>query len=306
MSTNHPLWTAAEALAAGRRLLANAVVHSADEAGGCALDAEVLLRYVLGVDRTRLYLEPDLQLTSDEALLYRSLLNRRAAGEPAAYLTGTREFFGLEFAVNPAVLIPRPETELLVEIVLENLRPLSGSPLIIDVGTGSGAIAVSLAANLNVAEILAIEVSGAALQVARENAARNNTAHRIAFLEGDLLEAVPAGWLGRTDWITANLPYIPSGEIPGLQKDVTDYEPHLALDGGTDGLDLYRRLIPRAERILRPGGGLIMEIGPDQGRALFSMLNKADWEKTEIIRDYAQLDRFVLTQKASGEDCPKE
>lgn len=272
---------AAEVLVAGRRFL------------GEDLDAEVLLRHVLKVDRIGLYTRPERLLSETELASYHNLLVRRAQGEPVAYLTGTREFMGLEFNVSSAVLIPRPETELLVEIVLNTLRPLSGQACIVDVGTGSGAIAVSLAKYLPTAQIYALDISPAALAMAEQNAVQHGVAERVSFQQSNLLSALLTDIAGQVDWIVANLPYIPSADIPQLQLEVVGHEPKLALDGGSDGLVLYRELIPQASQMLKPGGQLIMEMGWDQGRELLSLLDGESWNNAQIIKDYAGLDRFV-------------
>lgn len=315
MWNNHESLTAAQALAQGRRCLAKALSgrtadaagitaqqsargdHSPVESAAPDVDAEVLLRHVLQVDRTRLYRDLDKQISRQEQEQYQKLLERRARGEPVAYLTGFREFMSLEIAVGPEVLIPRPETELLVEIILNDMRPFTGQPRIADVGTGSGAIAVSLAYYLPEAKVWAVDISPAALKVAEQNARKHGVAPRLAFLEGDLLTALPEDLNGGLDWVAANLPYIPCGEIPHLQPEVALYEPRLALDGGPDGLEIYRRLIPQAWKYLKPGGKLIMEMGWDQGQALAGIPADGDWQAVEIVKDYAGLDRFVIARK---------
>lgn len=260
------------------------------------LDAEVLLAHCLGMERVGLYVNSYRDLDPDAGQWYFSLVERRGRGEPVAYITGVKEFMGLDFTVTPDVLIPRPETELLVEAALAavaaggrfsvshfsgsrgelfpfhtsftNCRKEPSPCRIVDVGTGSGAIAVSLAGRLPGAIIYALDISPEALSVARVNAQRHGVADRIVFLCGDLLGPLPGEIRGAVDLIAANLPYVPSGEIPGLMPDVGLYEPHTALDGGHDGLDFYRRLIPMAESFLRPGGTLLMEIAPGQGERL--------------------------------------
>ncbi|GBF35654.1 hypothetical protein DCCM_4783 [Desulfocucumis palustris] len=260
------------------------------------LDAEVLLAHCLGMERVGLYVNSYKDLNPEAGQRYFSLVERRGRGEPVAYITGVKEFMGLDFTVTPDVLIPRPETELLVEAALAaiatrgrfSVSHFSGSRgelfpsrtsfancdrepspcRIVDVGTGSGAIAVSLAGRLPGAKVYALDISLEALSVARVNAQRHGVADRIVFLCGDLLGPLPGEIRGAVDLIAANLPYVPSGEIPGLMPDVGLYEPHTALDGGHDGLDFYRRLIPMAESFLRPGGTLLMEIAPGQGEKL--------------------------------------
>lgn len=246
--------TIGAALAAGRARLARA---GDDEA---ALDAAVLLGHLLGVGRATLLAHPERPVAPETWQRYVALLGRRADGEPVAYLTGRREFFGLDFAVDARVLVPRPETELLVERANTYLRALPPGPrLAVDVGTGSGAIAVSLAHARPDLAVVAADVSHDALAVARANAARHGVADRVRFIAGSLLD-----WLGRpVDLIVANLPYLrPDQAHAGIAR-----EPALALYAGPDGFDLYRRLLAQAPSRLRPGGLLIAEIDPAQ-RAL--------------------------------------
>ncbi|MEW6274994.1 MAG: peptide chain release factor N(5)-glutamine methyltransferase [Bacillota bacterium] len=276
---------------------------------GAALDAEVLLAHVTGLDRAGLYRESGRALSPREAEAYRRLVERRGRREPVAYLTGKKEFMGLEFLVGPAVLIPRPETELLVEKACALAREFVSRPrelvdpergpgvqelLIADAGTGSGAIAVSLAVFLPAARIYATDCSSAALAVARENARRHGVAGRISFLQGDLLSPLFAlNLAGRLVLIVANLPYIPAAELPGLMPDVRCYEPLSALDGGPDGLAHYRRLLPQARRCLSDGGRLLMEIGPGQGEKVGRLLAENNWHY-QIIPDLAGRERVVL------------
>ncbi|GAB6159046.1 peptide chain release factor N(5)-glutamine methyltransferase [Desulfotomaculum varum] len=278
-----------EALQTGRQFLNLHNIQSA------LLDARVLLSHVTGLDYTALLLQAERPLTAEQQQQYRRLLDRRAFGEPVAYLTGHKEFMGLDFIVTPAVLIPRPDTELLAETALAHLQQ-QPNPLAADVGTGSGAIAVSLACRVPGLRLWAVDLSAAALDVARQNARRHRVDHRITFLQGNLLAPLPPTLQGRLDVIAANLPYIPSGEIDGLLPDVKDYEPHLALDGGLDGLDLYRRLVPDAHGFLKPGGLLLMEIGPGQGEAACQMLPPAYWQ-AEVKHDLAGRQRLVAARK---------
>lgn len=257
-----------------------------------ALDSEVLLSHVTGLNRAGLYRDAEYELTAQQEERFWDLVRRRRLGEPVAYLTGRKEFMDLDFKVRPCVLIPRPETELLVETAMALLPP---APLVIDVGTGSGVIAVSLASLLPDSVVYATDYSGEALEVARDNAVRHGVGSRIRFYQGDLLEPL-AGLFpaGRADLIAANLPYIPSGDLAGLPKSVRQYEPWLALDGGADGLELYRRLIPKAAILLKNGGLLLMEIGFGQTRDMLELL-KTGWE-TDIVKDLAGLDRLVVAR----------
>ncbi len=271
------------------------------------LEAEVLLAHVTGTDRVGLYRDANRPLTWEEEEKFQELLQRRAAGEPVAYLTGQREFMGLSFAVTRDVLIPRPETELLVETALELLtggvvpvtpggRREDRPPLMADVGTGSGAIAVSLAYYLGKGTIYATDISPAALALAAENARRHRVAGRIIFLAGDLLsplqKILPPGSLCL---VAANLPYIPSAAIGQLMPDVARYEPRLALDGGRDGLELYRRLVPQARELLVPGGYLLMEIDPSQVPLMARLLPEGVW-RYRVRRDLAGRERLVVAQ----------
>jgi len=256
------------------------------------LDAEVLLTHVLDRDRVYLYREADLVLDADCERCYQVMVERRAGGEPVAYLIGRKEFMGLDFSVGPHVLIPRPETELMVEKALEILTGWTGRRLAVDVGTGSGAVAVSLA-RLAPADTMvhAIDISPQALDVALANAVRHQV--KVVFHTGDLLAPLQ-GMLapGSVTVITANLPYIPSGDMDSLPQDVRHFEPALALDGGTDGLELYRRLIPQAEAWLASGGQLLMEISPEQGEQALALLVAPRW-RASIFPDLAGRPRLI-------------
>ncbi|AGL03846.1 peptide chain release factor N(5)-glutamine methyltransferase [Desulfoscipio gibsoniae] len=262
------------------------------------LDAEVLLAHVLGRDRVYLYREADLVLNTDRQRRYRTLLERRAGGEPVAYLTGLKEFMGLDFEVGPHVLIPRPETELMVEKALEVLSSWPGRRVVVDVGTGSGAVAVSLSRLAPPGtRVHAIDISENALDIARANAARHNVP--VLFHAGDLMTPLQ-GMLspGTVAVITANLPYIPSGAMSCLPRDVCGYEPALALDGGADGLELYRRLVPQAYTWLASSGCLFMEIGPDQAEQALAMLGPHRW-RPSLYRDLAGRPRLICGVKTS-------
>ena len=264
-----------------------------------SLDAEVLLMHILGIERAGLYLRFDQVLTLEQAAAYRGLMERRAKGEPVAYLAGHREFMGLDFAVNPSVLVPRPETELIVEGALDFLREKPGDNLVVvDVGTGSGAIAVSLA-HLNArVEVYAVDCSEDALVLAQYNAAIHCVSGRVRFFLGDLLAPLwDLSMEGRVELVVANLPYIPSGDVPNLPVDVRLYEPHMALDGGLDGLDIYRRLLPGAWELLKSGGLLLMEIGPGQGDVLMQEMVGQGWRNVKVVLDYAGLERLVVAEK---------
>lgn len=260
------------------------------------LDAEVLLAHVLGRDRVYLYREAHQVLDADHARRYRALLERRADGEPVAYLTGYKEFMGLDFMVGPHVLIPRPETELMVEKALEVLAGWPGPRVVVDVGTGSGAVAVSLARLAPPdTRVHAVDISPQALDMARVNAARHRVP--VLFHVGDLLTPLQEVLSPETvAVITANLPYIPSGDLAGLPRDVRGFEPALALDGGFDGLELYRRLVPQAAALLSPGGCLCLEIGPDQGGGALALLAPPIW-RARLFEDLAGHPRLICGAK---------
>jgi release factor glutamine methyltransferase len=259
-------------------------------------DAEVLLAHLLGKDQAWLLAHPEFELHEVDLMQLRDLTRKRAAHEPLQYLTGMQEFFGLALKVTPDTLIPRPETEHLVEAVLAWARqqPESHPLRILDIGTGTGAIALALATQLPTAKITACDVSAAALSVAAENAAKHGLAPRLRFVESDLLAAfareIEAG--ARFDVIASNPPYVPTGDALEMQAEVRDHEPPRALFAGADGLDIYRRLIPQAYAALRPGGLLAMEFGYGQREALRVLLE--EWADVRFIDDYAGIPRVVL------------
>jgi release factor glutamine methyltransferase len=228
--------------------------------------------------------------------LFQRLVSLRLARWPLAYLTGRREFYGLELRVNRAVLIPRPETELLVDVAREQaarLAELSGSSrlTIADVGTGSGAVAIALAKHLPDAIIYATDASELALRVAAFNCRRHGVSRRVHLLHGDLLEPLP----GPVDLIVANLPYVATGEFPGLMPEVRDYEPRMALDGGPDGLEMVRRLLAHAPSYVNPGGSLLLEIGAGQSRAARELARRAfPTAQVDVLPDYAGHDRILV------------
>jgi release factor glutamine methyltransferase len=347
-------------------MLPEPAVHAvyADEARA---DAEVLLMHMLGWDKTRLLLEGDTPFPAGLLDRWRDMLARRAAGEPVQHITGEQEFYGMSFEVGPAVLIPRPETELLVEAVAKRVRALfgpddegrirrdalaglssagrhgpdeSGGPaermrcadrtgrtqgrafpadggklsvrLLADIGTGSGAIAITLARLLPGWRVAACDLSPDALEIARRNARRVAMAEggritagqdvetaadftgRIRFFQGDLLEPLIASG-ERVDVLVSNPPYIPSGDLARLQPEVRDHEPRLALDGGPDGLDVYRRIVRQIGRLSEPPRLVAFEVGQGQARAVAAMLADTGWwPGLEIVRDYAGIERHVL------------
>jgi release factor glutamine methyltransferase len=248
-------------------------------------DAELLLAHLLGWDQAALLTHPERVLTPAEADQFESMLSRRLASEPVQYITGVQEFFGLPFEVSPAVLIPRPETEHLVEAVLERFGRES-SPRIIDVGTGSGAIAVALAHAIPRSQVTAVDLSSAALDVARRNADRNGVSDRVTLLQSDLLAAVESE---NFEVVVSNPPYIAEGEV--LEPQVLNYEPRSALYAGPTGLEVYERLIPQARRLLKPEGWLMFEIGYGQSPALLKLLR--DWNEVSFLNDLQGIPRVV-------------
>jgi release factor glutamine methyltransferase len=255
------------------------------------LDAEVLLAHVLKTSRVGLYTAFDKPLHPDELAAYRELIRRRLGGEPVAYLVGTQEFWSLPLAVDARVLVPRRDTETLVEVALRAARA-TREPVkkIADVCTGSGAVALALATELPTAEVWASDASAEALAVARANVAALGLAARVHLAEGDLL--APIGAAGPFEIIVSNPPYVPSGDIAGLSAEV-QREPRLALDGGADGLDVIRRLAPAAARALVPGGTLAIEHGHDQGAAVRAILAAAGFPEPATTPDLAGKDRIT-------------
>jgi len=263
------------------------------------LEAEVLLAHVMQISRTSLLAHPERVVATSQLSEYRRLIGRRASGYPLPYITGRVEFYGLEFEVTPEVLIPRPETETLVDLALAS-RPRN----VVDVGTGSGCIAVSLAVHLPAAMVRAVEISPAALAVARRNAERHGVSRRVRLLVGDVLTPRP----DPVDLIVSNPPYIPTSQCASLPASVRDHEPRLALDGGPDGLEIIRRLLAQAPAVLRrpernsrsegrPECRMLIEIGADQGEAV-SRLARAFFPRAtiRIHPDLAGRDRVLEVQ----------
>jgi len=252
------------------------------------LTAELLLARALGCDRVRLYLDFDKPLGPEELARYRELVKRRGEGEPTAYLTGAKEFYGHALRVDARALIPRPETELLVETALAAL-PDEGAAL--DLCTGSGCVAVALALARPRARVTAVDLSAEALQLARENA--EGLGAQVTLLEGDLFAPVPAE--ARFDVVTANAPYVPTGELAGLARELRR-EPRLALDGGPDGLAVLRRLVRDAPPFLRPGGALLLEMHESHATPLPALCREAGFASAEVRRDLAGLPRLVVAR----------
>jgi release factor glutamine methyltransferase len=269
--TQHETWTTLKVLTWTKDFLAGKGI------GNARLEAEWLLCAATGLDRVGLYLNFEKPLTDEELASYRSMVTRRGKREPLQHILGNQEFCGLEFEVTPDVLIPRYDTETLVN---ESVRMIPGARSVLDVGTGSGCVAVALAKLLPAAMITAVDISEAALTVARRNAERNHV--NIEFLQGSLCEPVA----GRSfDLIASNPPYIPRLDIDGLEPEVRDFDPRSALDGGLDGLDIYRTLIPSSLPCLNTGGWLLVEIGVGQSRDVKQLFLETEGFLELIVAD---------------------
>ena len=273
------------------------------------LTAEALLAHVLGITRIQLLSRPERQLSAGTLAQFQSLVSRAAQGEPLGYLTGRREFYGLDFLVDSRVLVPRPETELLVDLALrpqgvQSPARRASNLQLLDVGAGSGCIAIALALKLPAARVTAVDISPAALALARLNAERHGVSNRVTFIQSDLLANLPpAGRLiSNYQLLIANLPYIPSDEFRRLP--VARHEPALALDGGPDGLALIRRLLADAPRLLAPRGRLLLEIGAAQGEAAAALARAAfPSAQVEIHQDLAGLDRIISVALSPLHPC---
>lgn len=261
------------------------------EEKGCSsarLDAELLLAHVLELDRLDLYLNFDKPLDNREVSEYRSLIGRRGQRIPVAYLTGVKEFYSLPFKVTPAVLIPRPETEFIIDKILELVEP--DEPVkILEIGTGSGAIAIALACQDPNFSITATDISREALDIAKNNAANLEVCHQISFVEADLFTNVE----GKFEIICSNPPYIPSDELSGLAPELFE-EPSLALDGGSDGLCFYKKILEQASSYLEKPGFVVLEIGWNQAEAVRKLGVQAGFLWLETVVDYGGNDRVVI------------
>lgn len=289
------------------------------------MNAEVLLMFVLGADRAYLYAHPERELTPQEAARYEEALAQRATGMPSQYITGHQEFWGLDFVVSPAVLIPRPETEHLVEAVLELARGVQ-RPKLVDVGTGSGCIALALAHELPDAEVCAVDLSAEALEIARANAARLQLDKRVRFLQCDVLEAVlaePSAVIPNShavipsedfrssrgtcfsefrdfDFVVSNPPYVAFSEADKVQKSVQEFEPTMAVFAGWHGTDVIVPLVEQAHRTLKPGGWLALEIGYSMRDEVVNLLSPTMWDDIRIVPDLQGIPRVVAARKKSN------
>jgi release factor glutamine methyltransferase len=259
------------------------------------LDSEVLLAHALACERITLYARFGESAGDAARETFRELVRRRSQGAPVAHLVGHKEFFSLDFQVGPTVLIPRPDSEFVVLEFLRFAKPMA-QVTAIDVGTGSGNLAIAAAHHHAGARFWSTDKSAAALQVAHRNAERHGVADRIEFLEGNLFDPVPSNL--QFDCILSNPPYIPTGEIPNLAVGVREYEPHAALDGGPTGLDVAAAIVAQAQRFLKPGGQLILEIGAPQEHAVRSLIaDRGGYEIRSTIKDYAGHARVISAMK---------
>ena len=260
------------------------------------LNAELLLMFVLGCERSYLYAHPEHELTADEQSGYNDVVRERARGCPTQYITGHQEFWGLDLLVSPAVLIPRPETEHVVETVLELVKeyPFAGPGRLrlLDVGTGSGCIALALASELPHAEIHACDISDEALEIARINAARLALGGKVLFRKSDLLSVYDGE---KFDFVISNPPYVGEADADKVQKQVREFEPKIAVFSGGEGMDIYRKLIPQAKAALRPGGWFVAEIGYSEEANVRELL--AGWAEIQVTPDLQGIPRVIAAKR---------
>jgi len=257
------------------------------------LDAEILLAHSCGWQRIQLYTNYDQPLTADQRGRMRELIQRRAKAEPVAYLVGYREFFGLDFEVDSSVLIPRPDTETLVRTALDVLKSRT-EPRGLDIGTGSGCIAIAIATNCPQASVTAVDISGESLMIAATNAERHAVSDRVAFFESNVFSGVPPQ---QFDLIVSNPPYICDDELAGLDADVRDHEPVGALVGGSDGLDVVRRIVSEAPEYLKSDGHLMLEIDGQQAETVAQLLADTGYRNVGIEKDLSGIQRVVHAEK---------
>jgi release factor glutamine methyltransferase len=288
-STETP--TLRSALLRGAEFLRDAGIDSAQ------LDAEVLLGHVLGIEKAQLYSALGEPLSAGHRLRFQEVLERRTWREPVAYITGRKEFWSLEFVVGPGVLIPRPETELVVEVALDRLKSTtSGTPNILDLGTGSGIIAVCLAKERIEANIVAVDIDSSALEFARTNGRRHGVSERMDLIHDDLFAA-----LGRKplfDLIVSNPPYVRTGDLSLLAPEISRWEPMIALDGGPDGVEYYRRVIGVAHEYLAPGSSIVLEMGADMAPVVTELFARSGrYGPASVYQDYGGKDRVIAAMK---------
>ena len=285
----------AEAILQGAHNLRQAGVPEARREAGS------LLAHVLGRDRSFILSHAENPLSEEHLEVFSEYLQSRGRGKPLQYITGNQEFFGLDFEVTSDVLIPRPETELLIETALKLIPPEDQTPYICDVGTGSGCIAITLLHERPGARAVAIDISAAALAVAKRNAARHSLTDRIDFVESDCLLGMDSS-KSTFDLIVSNPPYVAESALAGLQREVRDYEPKNALEAGPDGLSIIRRLIVEAGSFLKNNGHLLFEIGFDQGAAVDELIDRRYWKLLEIHQDLQGIPRTIALQKLAKQE----
>lgn len=274
----------------GLQLLEESAVPSA------RIAAEVLLMHALGCDRDQLYAHPEREMSDSQRVHYARYLRERMSGKPTQYITGWKEFWGMQFRVTPAVMIPRPETEHVVERALELGRTGSRPEalVVVDVGTGSGCIVIAVALELPRARVIATDISAAALAVAAENANRLGARH-VQFCRCDWLAAMATG---SADLVLSNPPYVPESQAAGVQREVRDFEPHQAVFAGPEGLESYTTLFPEAARVLRPGGWVVFELGYNMVERVRSLMGP-EWEAVELRPDLAGIPRVISARRAA-------
>jgi release factor glutamine methyltransferase len=291
-------WSRREAWTWGAGQLQRAGIGAPD----ASREADILLRHAAGLSREEVLARPEVLLDAAASAVFRDLIARRAGGAPAAYLVGHRAFLDIDLVVDHRALIPRPETEHLVEVLADTLRGCT-TPLVVDIGTGSGAIAIAVARLLPHARVLATDVSGPALALARLNAARSGVADRLRWAQGPALDPLDGVISeGSVDALASNPPYIPTSELARLPKEIREHEPAAALDGGPDGLDVHRPIIAGAARYLVPGGMLALEVAAlwDQASTVAGLIAAtARFRPPRIVRDYAGLDRLVVAIRST-------
>ena len=277
-----------ELLAIGEEILEKAGIEN------YKIDAEALLSHEIGYDKTKIFMNWIHEINFTHSERYFDTVNLRATGMPLQYIIGIQYFMGHKFKVNESVLIPRQETEILVEKAIETINDQKNVKTVLDMCTGSGAIAVSLAIKFPSIKFTGIDISEEALKVASKNGSTMVSGNNITFEQGDLFASIKSGRFGKKyDLITANPPYIKTSVLPNLQREIYDHEPLLALDGGMDGLDFYKKIIIDSIPFYKPNGCLIMEIGHDQAGPVRDLLEKANYKKIETIKDLSGKDRII-------------
>lgn len=256
------------------------------------IDAQLLLMEVLKCDRIKLIVDYKEYVTNDQEKMYMNFLKERSKGKPTQYILGYQEFMGFDFKVNENVLIPRQDTEMLIETILKEANEIEFKQ-IMDIGTGSGCIPVCLCKLVKEIKAVAVDISEEALKIASNNAILNNVEDKITFINSDLFEKVSKEYYNYFDAIISNPPYIPSKTVETLMTEVKDFEPHLALDGGNDGLEFYRKIVQNSSKFLKSGGYLFFEVGHDQSEEVMKMMTQRNFKDVKIIKDLAGINRVV-------------